>query len=157
MKLRDLFQNCSQTFVTKKGHRFYDQIIWSLAIRTDHIRSNVAGLTWQICDQMKQSQIRISPVQFNRLNRPSPIIQPIHLFFFDHFCSATWAKPSNLAFYFLGQGLFAQEFYFYFDKMGPLVIRVLVVSLRCRSQLSDSTTWAPVVRVIFFRFQFSSK
>ena len=91
MTVCELFQElvidvCDQT----KGHRFYDQFIWSLAIRTDHVGSNVAVLTWRNSDQLKWSQIKISPVQFNRLNGPSPIIWPsilgswpftIHIFF----------------------------------------------------------------------------
>ena len=78
MKLRDLLGKlvinvCDQ----KKGHRFYDQFIWSLTIRTDHVRSNVVELTWQNSDQTKWSQIRISPILFSHLYGPSLIIRPI--------------------------------------------------------------------------------
>ena len=60
-----------------KGHKFYDQFIWSLTIRTDHVRSKVAELTWKNSDQTKWSQIRISPILFSHLYGPSLIIRPI--------------------------------------------------------------------------------
>ena len=64
MKLHDLFWELVIDVCDKKnGHKFCDQIVWSLAISPDHVRSNVAELTWQNGDQIYWSQITISPVQ----------------------------------------------------------------------------------------------
>ena len=82
MKLSDLFQELViAVYDQTKGHRFCDQIIWSLTIWPGQVRSNVASLTWHICDQMKWSQIRISPVQCSALHGPSPTIEPFYYYF----------------------------------------------------------------------------
>ena len=133
MKLSDLFwELVIDVWDKKKGHIFYDQIIWSLAIETDHVRSNVAELTWQICDQTKWSLIRISPVQFDYLYGPSPIIQPIYLFIFYQFSSSTWASPNISAFLFLDHGLSAAHF------VQPFFV---LVFQKC-TMFQSTTVWA---------------
>ena len=136
MKLRDLFgELVIDVYDQKKGHRFYDQFIWSLAIRTDHVRSNVAELTWQNSDQTKWSQIRISPVQFGDLHGPSPTIRHISIFFPVNFDQLYGPGPTFQPFYFGPWPFWPKRFSFlFFFKKGY------------GSHLSCFINWVPVVR-----------
>ena len=157
MKLRDLFGElvidvCDQ----KKGHIFYDQIIWSLAIRTDHVRSNVAELTWQNSDQTKWSQIRISPVQFGDLHGPSPTIRHISIFFPVNFDQLYGPGPTFQPFYFWTVAFLAQEiqFSFLFQKRVwvPLVkFYKLGPSCEGRFQLEGPTHQGHIIQISIFQ------
>ena len=78
----DLFSEMVITVYDQiRGSRIYDQLFWSYAASHWHVRSYVANPTWQYCDQMRRSLIRISPAQIGVLYGPSPTIQPIYIFF----------------------------------------------------------------------------
>ena len=90
-------------------------IFWSLAIWPDHVRSNVAKLTWQNCDQSKWSSIKISPVQFGLLHGLNPIIRPINIFSSNKSNFARRAEPNIFyAFSFMGLGMFRPKLFFLF-------------------------------------------
>jgi len=71
---------------------------------------------------------KIQPGPIRCLYGPSPLIQPIYIFFPANFGELHGPSPTIRPFYFLGQGLFVPAvLVFFFYKMDPLVKQVPLV------------------------------